>query len=109
NTASKGAGVYHDMAESYFTHCTIANNGDGNTQMAGGLYAGGGSKIYSYNIFANNTAVQFSDIQTFGPVVPDHNLVRITSGYEGAGATDVLGQDPRLGALQNLGGTTSVY
>lgn len=107
NSASYGGGVYHIGAESGFHGCTFTLNV---AVQGGGVYARGSQKTYMRNIFANNTAPTRPDIDATN-ISGQYNLVRNTSGYQlvTPNTTDILGVDPLLGPLTDMGGLTLVH
>lgn len=116
NTASRGAGIFHNGAESYLFHTTIAYNTAATT--GGGIWVAGGNKIYSFNIFANNTATESPNsrdawVTGGGQVSAAYNLVGVRSSSTFPVAPSSPGNrynvDPLLGALTSGSGPTQVY
>lgn len=103
NRALRGGAYYHVGAESYLYNNTIS----GNTadQRAGGLYNNSSQSLWYYNIIANNTAPTRPDAEIFF-LTSGYNLVENSSGWSpGSSSNDILGLDPKLGALTTYGST----
>jgi hypothetical protein len=104
-TEGQGAGIYNDGTVS--VHCsTIAGNMTGSNGTGGGIFNDGGTVSAGGNIIAGNSAPTAAD---FSGVLASQgfNLIGDTSGSSGAVAGDMIDIDPKLGPLQNNGGSTS--
>ncbi len=98
---------------------TGKGGGDGSTRGGdgGGLYLGSDANVKS-TIVANNTVAPGGsgpDCKTFGDgafITHGYNLLEETAGCDieetspGADDTDIYGQDPQIGPLQDNGGAT---
>lgn len=104
SVSSRGAGIYNS-ASLATTNATIAANASEN--RGGGIYADSGSTSLLNTIVATNTAgtVTPNGVDIFGLISSQGtNLIGITDGSSGTGATDLTGTsvaplDPMLGAL----------
>jgi predicted outer membrane repeat protein len=117
SAASHGGGFRMESTgdELHIQQCTIARN---TASTGGGLSinsAGVSTPAIAFNIFANNTATSnmAPDVE-WAPhsLSQNYNLIRNPSGWVSSvfpsSAGNKIGADPGLGALQNLGGPTSV-
>ena len=114
NQAARGGGWFHGFGgESHMNHCTVTRNTA--TVQAGGVYVNRSNPSFAGNIIADNSA----------PFAPD---VTIQPDTEGGGFAfdclignaesspgsfipadgNLVGVDPLLGELQELGGPTAV-
>ena len=102
NTAfSDGGGIFVDIGATPITleNVTIS----GNTAVNQGGVSGTASARNS--IFAGNTSGGPSNCDVVNS--QGTNLVQDATGCTGLGSSDIVGQDPLLGTLQNNGGKTS--
>jgi hypothetical protein len=109
NTAASGGGVA-SQGDVNLRNVTVANNT--------AAFAGGLDSFETGNFSLVNTIVGDNGTDCAGPVISGgagvfvpggHNLIENTSGCTIVGDTagNITGRDPRLGPLQNNGGTTS--
>jgi hypothetical protein len=114
NASFGGGGIYNALGFTLsLTNCTVANNNAG-PGFGGGIWNAAGSTLNLTNtIVAENTAASGPDV--FGTInTADHNLIGDGTGLsittdQGGNLVGGNGNpliDPRLGPLQNNGGTT---
>ena len=103
--ANFGGAIYDLDAPLVITNSTLANN---SARIGGGIFTFSARPVTLKNtIVANNMASSSPDIS--GIVDSrDHNLIKDIVGVAITGVTtnNIYSQDPRLGALQNNGGST---
>jgi hypothetical protein len=111
NTASEGsgAGISNTLATSTVTirNSTVSSNSATGFVGVGGGIANHGTFKAVNTILAGNSASQSPDL--FGPMTSlGHNLIGNTNGGSGyrSDLGDLLNVNPKLGALQNNGGST---
>jgi hypothetical protein len=112
NTCSNGGGM-ENLGPATVTNCTFSNN-TAVTGSGGGIYNAAGATLNLINtIVAENTAASAPDVANLGTLTADHDLIGdgAGSGIANGGGNLVGGNgnpviDPRLGPLQNNGGTT---
>jgi hypothetical protein len=89
---------------------TIAGNSVASTGTGGGggFWTNGNGATLTNTISAENTAAPGPDVRTAGPstVSASFSLIESPDGATIAGASNVFGQDPKLGALGDIGGPT---
>ncbi len=115
NTAQRsGGGIYTEGTSTRIvnlTNSTIVNNTA--TINGGGISATSSNPVNIRNsIFANNTANGGTSPDILGTVNSNgFNLIKDTTGatINGATATNIIGQDPLLGPLQDNGGMTFTH
>jgi hypothetical protein len=101
NSGAFGGGIYNDGTLGV-TNCTLSTN---SAVFGGGVYNLGALAIGNTIIAGNNASVFPPDVD--GKVTSNgFNLIGNTSGASGFVATDLLNQNPLLGALQDNGGPT---
>jgi hypothetical protein len=106
-----GGGLYEPFSSSSLIDTTVAANtasASGNTSVAeaGGLDAVNSGVTIEATIVANNVATVAPDCAG-DPTSNGHNLIRKLTGCSLVPkSTDVVGKDPRLGALAGNGGPT---
>ena len=114
NTAAIGGGIHDFYQNTTLTNCTVS----GNTAVAGGGIAAQQEGVVSFKntIIADNSDTNgapdcwVDPIGTYTLKSYGFSLVEDTSGCriseEANPGTDITGQDPNLGPLQNNGGST---
>jgi Ca2+-binding RTX toxin-like protein len=114
-TSYGGGGVWF---ENPFDDATIAVRGStlaGNSVASagagggGGFWANGNGATLTDTIAADNTAGNNPDVRTAGPsptVSASFSLIEDPGAATIAGASNIFGQDPKLGALVDNGGPT---
>jgi parallel beta-helix repeat protein len=106
-----GGGIYNFVLGTLtLTNCTVSGN---TTDRGGGIYNATGDTDFKNTIIANNTATPYPDC--FGPFDSyGYNLIESTGGgctiteVDNPG-TNITGQDPNLGPLQDNGGPTETH
>lgn len=87
------------------SHSTIANNQTTTSGNGGGLYVSSATVNVSYSIFADNLS-QFNGFDITGAIVSGgYNIIEANNGFSGTVSTDILGSDPGLAVLTQVGGT----
>lgn len=107
DAASAGGGVFAYYDDVQFLHSTIAGNQAG--EAGGNIFLVNNSSgaTMRNSIVANGTAGTDSDVGGNGGVLTAaYSLIETPSGTVVTDATDITGQDPLLGPLQNNGGPT---
>ena len=113
SATANGGGIFNNGGDMTLINSTISNNTAG--QSGGGLVNTlsntAGTAILRNTIAANNTAATTGSDATGSSAYSSqgNNLVESTSGASGFGVSDILGKDPRLGALQNNDGPTNTH
>jgi predicted outer membrane repeat protein len=114
NTASRGGGWFHaSNGESHMNHCTVTRNIA--LVQAGGVYVNRSNPSFAGNIITDNTAPFAPDV-TIEPDLVDGSFgfdclignVESSPGSFNPSDGNLLGVDPMLGELQQLGGATAV-
>jgi predicted outer membrane repeat protein len=111
----EGGGIYHSGGETRLEHATIVSNTSNG--VGGGVRIALSNPIIQFNIVANNQAAtnsgspskDWSFINDAQIVAGSFNLIKDGAGLLEefpANQNNVLGFDPQLGALQNVGGPT---
>ena len=93
-------------APTIFTGATVAGN---TAAQGGGIAAASGEKVLRSSIVADNTNGDVRLLSSSDPFVLDYSLVEsagTTPITQETAGTNVLGQDPQLGALADNGGPT---
>ncbi|MFL6513804.1 MAG: choice-of-anchor Q domain-containing protein [Chthoniobacterales bacterium] len=132
---AQGAGIFNEPASSLtVVNSTIAGNTGGGAAQGGGMYNQGNCIVNNSTIAANTigaggtgggifnstsgatctvsnsviAANMASSARDFSGVMASQgfNLIGDTTGSTGEAATDLINVDPRLGTLQNNGGST---
>jgi hypothetical protein len=102
NTAfADGGGIFDNGGAVTLVNVTLA----GNTAVSNGGVSG--TVTAKNTIFAGNTAGGPSNCDTV--VSQGNNLVQDATNCTGLGGSDIVGQDPLLGPLQNNGGKTATH
>jgi hypothetical protein len=108
-----GGGLYIAAGTVTIDHSTIANNQALATNPlagaeGGGIYnAAGASALQMHDtILADNTTDEAAPDLYGGVTSLGYNLIGNTTGGSGFSASDLLNVDPKLGPLQNNGGST---
>ena len=110
--AGSGAGIFNDETIT-IRDTTIADNHCGSGSGSGGCTGGGiqafGVVTVGNSIFANNTATQGPDC--IGSMISNDYLLLENSTCSLSGTTthNIIGQDPKLGPLADLGGVGWVH
>lgn len=116
---SSGGGIFnHTVTSVELNNVTIAGNASGTPGSGGGVAnTDGGSITLRNTVIAGNTAAQFGpDCLGFAPrnsglISRGHNLIQNAADCDMSGdtATNITGEDPRLGVLANNGGPTRTH
>jgi hypothetical protein len=102
-SGNAGSGIFIGNSPIFVVNSTISSN------AGGGIFnAGGTAKLHS-TILANNLSSKECDVGDLGGFFSDgYNLVGDDScGFSGPG--DIVGDDPKLGPLQDNGGLTFTH
>ena len=103
-----GGGIYNIEGTITLNNVTLADNSSGN--RGGGLYVQSGNVTAHNSILARNTAANFGPDCVGEIVTSDHNIIGDTSACSFTpGNGDLPGLDPRLGPLQDNGGSTLTH
>jgi len=104
--AAQGGGIYN-QGTCVVNNTTIAANSAGAGGTAGGIFnaPSGATCTVGNSVIAGNPASSAANVS--GVVTSQgFNLIGDTTGSSGEAATDLINVDPRLGTLQNNGGST---
>jgi predicted outer membrane repeat protein len=105
---SQGAGIYNDGIL-VLDNCTISGNSAGQSSIGGGIFNeddDGASVSVANSIVARNAAPVGQDM--FGSFLSrGFNLIGNTNGNLGSTGNDLINIDPRLGPLQDNGGSSA--
>jgi hypothetical protein len=109
-SGSEGGGVFNS-AVADFNGVTITDNFSANA--GGGIYRNVGTLTVANTLIAGNRSQNNFSPDCFGGslISQGHNLLRDASGCPLTGDTtgNIIGQDPRLGALADNGGPTPTH
>lgn len=105
-------GLFGAVGTVALKHCTLANNradADGNGAGSGGGAARfAGTLSLESTIAADNAGIGAAPSNLAGSVSATYSLIADATGATVSGIANVLGADPRLGALGDWGGPTPV-
>ncbi|MEM6468653.1 MAG: LamG-like jellyroll fold domain-containing protein, partial [Planctomycetota bacterium] len=85
------------------SHSTFAENTTGNG--GGALRRNTGTANISYSIFADNSSTNGGDDVHGAIMSGGYNIIEHNSNFSGSVGTDILGSDPGLSALTDIGNT----
>ena len=109
NFSFQGGGMNRDGGTLSLYNSTVAFNEA--VDDSGGVFGKPNAPamgIMANTIVANNTAPEMPDLSATVTSL-GYNLIGVSTGASGFGATDLLGTNALLGALQNNGGTTPTH
>jgi hypothetical protein len=108
NTAGLDGGGIYNGGPLTISNSTLSGNSAGSSSFAGGggLYEAGAVATLEDTIVAHNTGPTSSPDVSGSLNSQGHNLIANSQGGSGYAATDLLNVDPRLGPLQDNGGST---
>ena len=113
NSAPSGGGLMNNAGTLTITNSTIVNNAATNSAASGGggIRADDANTNLGNTIVANNTSAALGPDLRFTFSSQGYNLIENTSDatITGDTSTNITGQDPALGALQDNGGPTFTH